>query len=107
MSDFILSEEEQQQVDEGEAADFLLDNPMFLLAIERIRKECSEGILTSRPEDHAVREQLYNLSRGLSAVTAELANMSSVATSILENAALQQPTEEQVAQDDPGDEASY
>jgi len=98
MADFVLTEEEQQALDEGEAADFLLDNPVFLLAIERIRKECSEGILTSRPEDQGVREQLYNLSRGLTAVTSELANMSSIGASIKENAALLQPTDDDDAQ---------
>lgn len=90
MADFVLTEEEAQQVQEGEAASLLLDHPAFLIAIEKIRKDCSEGILTSSPQDAHVREGLYQLSRGLSAVTEQLASMSALGTSILENAELQQ-----------------
>lgn len=103
MADLVLTEEEVRQLEEGEAAGFLLDHPSFLLAIERIRMDCSEGILTSDPGAIQVREDLYQLSRGLSAVTEQLANMSALGTSIRENAELQQPTEDDFAQDDPGE----
>lgn len=90
MAEYVLSEEEAQAVQEGEAADLLLDHPAFLLAIEKIRKDCAEAILTSNPQEAAQREDLYHLSRGLSAVTEQLTNMSAVSKSILENAELQQ-----------------
>src|SRR3546814_7632066 len=67
--DLILTEEEERAVEEGYAAQALLDNPVFMVAIERIRGECAEGILTSPPDHQAAREDLYNLSRGLTAVT--------------------------------------
>src|SRR3546814_9002220 len=69
--DLILTEEEERAVEEGYAAQALLDNPVFLVAIERIRGECAEGILTSPPDHQAAREDLYNLSRGLTARSEE------------------------------------
>lgn len=108
MAALVLTDEEERQVEEGEAAATLLDSPVFLLAIERIRASCAEGILTSSPDATTVREQLYNLSRGVSAVTAELAQMQSLASSIVENAALQEtPEDEDVQAEEPDLFPSY
>ncbi|API58515.1 hypothetical protein BSL82_03670 [Tardibacter chloracetimidivorans] len=98
MSEIVLTEEEEQEILEGQAASDLLDNPAFLLAIERVRGECSEGILTSPPDRRDAREDLYNLSRGLTAITEKLAQIAAVGASVLQNAALR--TDESV-QDDP------
>lgn len=104
MENIVLTAEEERQVTEGEAAASLLDSPAFLLAIERIRADCAEGILTSPPDAQTAREALYNLSRGLSAVTSQLATMAALATSIVGNAVLQTPTDDEDAQADaPGD----
>lgn len=89
MDELVLTEEEEKQVQEGEAAAHLLDSPAFLLAVERIRTQCAEAILTSTPEQGKEREHLYNLSRGLSAVTEELLSIQAQGQSIVENAALQ------------------
>lgn len=108
MSDLVLSEEEERQVQEGEAAGLLLDSPAFLLAVERIRAQCAEGILTSPPEAVAERERLYNLSRGLSAVTEELLVIQANGIAVAENAAL--PTnqaDEDVQADEPDDPIDY
>lgn len=102
MTDFLLSEEEEQQVEEGEAARLLLESPEFLLAIERVRNQCAEGILTSDPHKADARENLYNLSRGLSAVTAELQQMVSTAETIIENATLLNEEAEVHENDHPG-----
>ena len=102
---YVLTDDEEQKVEEGTAAQALLENPMFLLAIERVRKDCSEGILTSPPEASAQRERLYNLSRGLSAVTAELAMLASEAETVLQNA--RRSTEEAPVQDDPDSGSDY
>lgn len=83
---------------EGQAASDLLDNPVFLLAIERVRSECAEAILTSGPANKEEREDLYNLSRGLSAITEKLTHIAALGAAVLQNAALR--TEETV-QDDP------
>src|SRR3546814_15195143 len=76
--DLILTEEEERAVEEGYAAQALLDKPVFLVAIESIRGECAEGILTSPPDHQAAREDLYNLSRGLTAVTQKLVEMTAM-----------------------------
>lgn len=107
MAEILLTEEEQQKVEEGEAARLLLDNPAFLLAIERIRAQCAEGILTSKPTESDVRENLYNLSRGLSAVTEELITMGSIANSIVENAKLQTEDDDEVQAEVPDPAADY
>ena len=72
MSELVLTDEEQQKVDEGDAARALLDAPMFLTAIERLRHDASEKILSSAPDEIGKREEAYNLSRALSEVTREL-----------------------------------
>lgn len=108
MAELVLTEEEERQVQEGEAAATLLDTSAFLLAIERVRADCAEGILTSRPEQAPERERLYNLSRGLSAVTEELLNMKARGSSIVENATLQSTLDDDEVQADwPDDAASY
>ena len=103
--EILLSEEEQQKVDEGEAAKLLLENPAFLLAVERIRDDCAERILTSAPDQTEQRENLYNLSRGLSAVTAELDQMRTTAETIVENAAITK--QEELVQEDPDQDFDY
>lgn len=92
METYLLSEEEERKVQEGQAAAALLDSPVFLLAIERVRAQCAESILTSPPEHSANRERLYHLSRGLSAVTEELTALAAAAEAIIENAKLSTPT---------------
>lgn len=99
MDTYLLSEEEERKVQEGQAAAALLDSPVFLLAIERVREQCAEGILTSRPEQSTERERLYNLSRGLSAVTEELLSLKAAAETTIENAKLS--TEPVEFTDDP------
>jgi hypothetical protein len=86
MEDLVLTDEEDRIVREGDAASSLLDNPAFLLAIERLRKQCADKILESAPDKAADRENLYNLSRGLSAVTEELLAMANLATTTIDNA---------------------
>lgn len=86
MEDLVLTDEEEKAVEEGEAATALLDSPIFLTAIERVRAQCAEQILTSSPADTTVREHLYNLSRGLSAVTEELASIAALGQCTLDNA---------------------
>lgn len=82
MPSYVLSDEEQEAVERGEAARFLLDDPQFLLAIESVRTECAETILTSAPLDKEAREDAYQLSRGLSAVTEALLKLAQLAESI-------------------------
>jgi hypothetical protein len=104
MAELILTEEEERQVQEGEAASLLLESPAFLLAIERVRAQCAEGILTSAPEQVAERERLYNLSRGLSAVTEELLALQAGGIAVAENAALQSnQVDEDVQAEEPDD----
>jgi hypothetical protein len=103
MSELILTEEEEREVQEGEAAGLLLDSPSFLLAIERIRRDCAEGILTSPPGQPQVREDLYNLSRGLSAVTEQLKIMEARSVSLVENAKLKTPTADDEVQEEAPD----
>jgi hypothetical protein len=86
MEDLVLTDEEETIVREGDAAVSLLDSPIFLLAIERLRQQCADKILESAPEKVADRENLYNLSRGLSAVTEELLSMASLAATTIDNA---------------------
>jgi hypothetical protein len=106
-TELVLSEEEEREMEEGEAAASLLDSPIFLKAIEKIRDQCAEGILTSEPSKPDVREHLYNLSRGLSAVTEQLAIMAAKAQSIAENAALQTNQDDDAVQDTPDLGADY
>src|SRR3546814_13061195 len=82
--DLILTEEEERAVEEGYAAQALLDNPVFLVAIERIRGECAEGILTSQPDHQAAREDLSNHSRGLTAVTQKLGELTATGLATIE-----------------------
>ncbi|MFC6621981.1 hypothetical protein [Novosphingobium panipatense] len=91
MDDTHLTEEELRKVTEGEAAASLLESPAYLLAIERVRSQCAEGILRSAPGDTAQREHLYNLSRGLAAVTEELVSIQSEGQAIAENATRSTP----------------
>jgi hypothetical protein len=97
--DIVLSPEDEQIVQEGEAAGTLLSDPVFLIAIERIRAQCAEGILQSAPDQAPERERLYNLSRGLSAVTEELLTMQALGETTLDNAT--RPTEADEVQDNP------
>lgn len=96
----VLTEEEERMIQEGQAAADLLDSPIFLTAIERVRAQCAEQILESAPDKQGDRENLYNLSRGLSAVTAELMALAALGETTLTNAKREaQPAEE--VQDDP------
>lgn len=101
MTQFVLSQEEQDAVDEGETARLLLDNPAFLRAIEAVRAQCAEAILSSPPAASQQREDAYHLSRGLSAVTAELTALAARAEQVLAEAEIHT---ESLAQDDPGEE---
>lgn len=108
MSELVLTEEEERQVTEGEAAGLLLESPAFLLAIERVRAQCAEGILTSPPDQVAERERLYNLSRGLSAVTEELLALQAQGATVVANAALQtNDIDEDVQAEQPDYPADY
>lgn len=86
MEDYVLTDEDEQIVAEGTAAQALLDNPMFIAVIERVRQQCAEAILTSKPEQAPERELAYNLSRGLSAITEELLILQAAGDTVLENA---------------------
>lgn len=99
MSHLVLSDEEQDTVEQGEAARFLLDNPLFLRAIEAVRAQCAEAILTSAPQATEAREHAYNLSRGLSAITTELADLDARAQTILALAEAQTEHVDQVQPD--------
>jgi len=94
MEDLVLTDEEEKAVGEGEAAAALLDSPIFLTAIERVRAQCAEQILTSPPDAQKVRERLYNLSRGLSAVTEELHAIAALGQTTLDNATRPTPAED-------------
>lgn len=83
MSEVLLSDEEEQAVQEGIDAQSLLDTPAFLSAIEAVRRECAEAILQSHPSAVQAREEAYNLSRGLSAVTQRLADLAARGEAIL------------------------
>lgn len=102
MSNLVLSDEEQRTIEEGEAARLLLDNPAFLTAIEAVRQQCAEAILTSAPQDLTVREGAYNLSRGLSAITAELTALAARAEQMLAEAESQTAI---LDQDEPVEDA--
>lgn len=103
----VLTEDEMRQIEEGEAASLLLDEPIFLLAIERVRNDCAKAILESRPDQVEERERLYNLSRGLSAVTEELIAISAAGKTITENALLNPQADEDLVQDDPDQDVDY
>lgn len=89
----VLTDEEQAAVDQGEAASFLLDHPLFLAAIEAVRSDCAEAILRSLPAAKAEREDAYHLSRALSAVTVALQDLSARGEAILATHEQQQPPE--------------
>lgn len=101
----LLTEDEERIMEEGTAAQTLLDDPAFLRAVERVRSQCAEGILTSRPEQGAIREQAYNLSRGLSAVTEELLTMAALGLTVLDNAT--RPTDDDVQAEEPDTPSDY
>lgn len=105
MTDLVLSEEEEQAVEEGTAAQALLDSPSFIITIDRLRQQCAEAILTSDPHKGAEREASYNLSRGLSAITVELIALAARAETVLENAARQsaEPVQADTEDAQPGD----
>jgi hypothetical protein len=105
MSAIVLSDAEQQAVEEGEAARFLLDSPAFLTAIEAVRAECAEAILTSNPQDRQGREDAYNLSRGLSAVTVRLTDLAARAEGILAEA--EANTEQPDQAEEPVEQPDY
>lgn len=86
MEEIVLSDEDELIVEEGAAAQALLDNPMFITVIERVRQQCADAILRSDPDKAAERELSYNLSRGLSAITEELLIMQAAGETVLENA---------------------
>lgn len=86
MQEYVLTDEDEQIVEEGAEAQALLDNPLFIKVIERVRQQCADAILASAPEKAAERELSYNLSRGLSAITEELLIMQAAGESTLENA---------------------
>ncbi len=86
MVTLVLSDEEQEIVDQGDAARVLLDNPVFLKAIEAVRAQCAEAILTSDPAAKEAREDAYHLSRGLSAITVELDALAARAEQVLAQA---------------------
>lgn len=86
MTEIVLSDEDEKIVGEGAEAQALLDNPLFLTVIERVRQQCADAILASKPNAGAEREDAYNLSRGLSAITEELLIMQAAGETILENA---------------------
>lgn len=89
----VLSDEEQAAVDQGEAASFLLENPLFLAAVEAVRSDCAEAILRSLPAAKAEREDAYHLSRALSAVTVALQDLSARGEAISATYEQQQPPE--------------
>ena len=100
MSKVVLSEDEAAIVERGAHATALLDHPSFLAAIDGIRAECAENILTSAPSATSVREDNYNLSRGLSAVTERLMALAA------EGEATMARAEAETAQQEPSDEGS-
>ena len=83
---YVLTDEEEQIVAEGGAAGRLLDDPMFILAIDRVRAQCADLILKSNPQDREAREDAYNLSRGLSAITSELDALTARALTVIAQA---------------------
>lgn len=103
MTQFVLSAEEQDAVDEGEAARLLLDSPAFLRAIEAVRAQCAEAILSSPPAASQQREDAYHLSRGLSAVTAELTALAARSEQVLAEAEI---NTDRLAQEDPGEDTA-
>lgn len=86
MEEYVLSDEDELIVKEGEQAAALLDSEMFITVIERVRQQCAEAILRSDPQDQGKRELAYHLSRGLSAITEELLIMQAAGDTVLENA---------------------
>lgn len=86
MEEYVLTDEDERIVEEGMEAQALLDNPLFINVIERVRQQCADAILLSAPHAVAEREMSYNLSRGLSAITEELLIMQAAGESTLENA---------------------
>lgn len=104
MSQVVLTDQEHEIVEKGEAARFLLDNPLFLTAIEAVRAQCAEGILTSPPQAVQAREDAYNLSRGLSAITAELTAIAAAGEQLLATAEAQTEAVDQAQPvHEPGD----
>lgn len=101
MSEVVLTDEEERIVKEGEQAAALLDSEAFSTVIERVRQQCAEAILRSEPDKQAEREQAYNLSRGLSAITEELLIMQALGDTVLENATRPDPNDSEEVQDDP------
>jgi hypothetical protein len=101
MEDYVLSDEDERIVEEGSEAQALLDNPMFIAVIERVRQQCADAILRSDPNQVAQREQSYNLSRGLSAITEELLIMQAAGESTLENATRPSTADDDVQADTP------
>ena len=98
MPNTVLTDDEQEAIDQGEAAGLLLDNPMFLKVVEAVRAQCAEAILTSPPEALKAREDAYHLSRGLSAITVELSALAARGEQVLAETEARTETDDQ---DDP------
>ena len=103
-TEYLLDDGDTVAVEAGDAARFLVTHPAYLAAIEKLRTDCSEAILTSSPHEAKEREAAYNLSRALTALTAELLDCASIGETIaLEAAANSEPRpNDPVAQDNPG-----
>jgi hypothetical protein len=84
MEEYVLSVVDEQMVAVGLEAQAHLDNPLFIRVIERVRQQCADAILASKPDAAAERELSYNLSRGLSAITEELCIMQAAGGVVLE-----------------------
>lgn len=107
MEDYVLTDEDERIVEEGAEAQALLDNPLFITVIERVRQQCADAILASSPEKAAEREMSYNLSRGLSAITEELLIMQAAGESTLENATRPSTADEDQAEEPVSDLSDY
>ncbi len=103
MEDYVLTDEDEKIVSEGAEAQLLLDTPLFINVIERVRQQCADAILRSDPEKAAERELSYNLSRGLSAITEELLIIAAAGETVLENATRPSPDADEVQAEETPD----
>lgn len=73
-----MKTEEEQLVERGDAAQFLLENSMFALAINTLVEQGFQAFATGKLEDAAQREAVFHQSRATTEIVGLLRHWVSV-----------------------------
>ena len=65
-ADLVLTDEQQEIIEAGDAATRLLSDPYFQHTLQRLRETYSDGILSSKPNEQDLRESFYLANAALS-----------------------------------------